>query len=267
MAHDWIKMRTNLADDPAVIGIAAAVRLDRHSVVGRLHTLWSWADAHTTTGHLPNITPAFIDEKAARKGFAAAMATVHWLVIDPTGVTFPHFDRHNGESAKKRAIETDKKRHQRSGQNHDTPPAHVPHHAGQNHDKPGTEPGTREEKRIQQQQPRRILNPISDFPTLALEFPGVDLHTELEKARVYVRTQRGPKADVEYEFFRDTWLPKSPVTRTDLTAGVAPPGFAAWFDQKYPEATPEARAEYVTGPWKNVPATLRAEFQNHLKSP
>ena len=44
MAGDWIKMRVDLNEDPAVVGMAIALDTDEHSVVGRLHKLWSWAD-------------------------------------------------------------------------------------------------------------------------------------------------------------------------------------------------------------------------------
>jgi hypothetical protein len=115
MANDWIKMRTNLADDPAVIGIAALTKLDRWSVVGRLHAVWSWADAHSVDGFMPFVTPQIVDEKAGRKGFAAAMAApgISWLSVEAGGIRFPNFGRHNGESAKVRAEEMERKRLQR----------------------------------------------------------------------------------------------------------------------------------------------------------
>ena len=72
MAGDWIKMRIDIADDPAVIGIAAALRMSEDEVVGKLHRLWSWADKHTTDGFVPHIN--LIDEAANLQGFASAMA-------------------------------------------------------------------------------------------------------------------------------------------------------------------------------------------------
>ena len=46
MAGDWIKMRVDLADDPAVIGMASYLKMDEYEIIGRLHKLWSWADKH-----------------------------------------------------------------------------------------------------------------------------------------------------------------------------------------------------------------------------
>jgi len=148
MANDWIKMRMNLPDDPAVIGISSRTKLAPLDVVARLYVLWCWADEQADDGFLPNVTPAFLDAKVKRAGFAEAMAAkgVEWLVIEPDGVRFPNFDRHNGESAKKRAVETEKKRRQRedlSRKERDN----VPKNPGQNRDNCGTrEEKSREDK-------------------------------------------------------------------------------------------------------------------------
>ena len=39
MAGDWIKMRIDIADDPAVIGIASALDITEDEVVGKLHRI------------------------------------------------------------------------------------------------------------------------------------------------------------------------------------------------------------------------------------
>ena len=104
MAGDWIKMRNDLADDPAVIKIAARLNLDEFAVVGRLHRLWSWADRQTTDGNALGVTEAWIDRYTSTPGFTAALIAVGWLTLSGDGITFPKFGRHNGESAKKRAL-------------------------------------------------------------------------------------------------------------------------------------------------------------------
>lgn len=103
MAGDWIKMRIDLHDDPAVVTIAATCQLDEDTVVGKLLKLWGWADRHTVDGRTSGITPAWIDRFVAKKGFSEAMVTAGWLEIANSGVAFPEFGKHNGESAKKRA--------------------------------------------------------------------------------------------------------------------------------------------------------------------
>lgn len=97
-------MRVNLAGEPEVIGIASALDMDEFSVVGRLFALWAWADQHTADGNAACVTESWIDRYTNAPGFAAAMAKVGWLVVGEGGITFPNFDRHNGKSAKKRAL-------------------------------------------------------------------------------------------------------------------------------------------------------------------
>lgn len=120
MAGDWIKMRNDLADDPAIIGMAARLNVDEFSIVGRLHRFWSWADRHSRDGHATGVTKAWIDRYVQCDGFADALETCAWLVVENNGVTIPNFDRHNGESAKKRGLATDRKRKQRSVTNSST---------------------------------------------------------------------------------------------------------------------------------------------------
>lgn len=115
MAGDWIKMRADLAEDPAVICIGAKLGLDEFSVVGRLQCLWSWADGQSRDGHARGVTPAWVDRKVQRDGFAQAMCDVAWLIVDEHGITFPNFDNHNGETAKTRALGTKRKQKQRAG--------------------------------------------------------------------------------------------------------------------------------------------------------
>ena len=50
------------------------------------------------------LTPAFIDRLTSKRGFAAAMEAVGWLVVDGEFLTFPGFSRHNGTTAKERAM-------------------------------------------------------------------------------------------------------------------------------------------------------------------
>lgn len=114
MAGDWIKMRIALAEDPAVIAMAARLGLDEFAIVGRLHHLWGWADVQSRDGHAPGVTNVWIDRYVRCDGFATQMQAVGWLVITESGIEFPRFDRHNGETAKTRASATDRKRKQRA---------------------------------------------------------------------------------------------------------------------------------------------------------
>jgi len=104
MAGDWIKMRCDLADDPAVVGIAGALDIEEDLVVGKLHRLWAWANRQTEDGNAPHVTLSWLDRYISVTGFADAMVNVGWLVVTEGGILIPDFDKHNSKSAKKRAI-------------------------------------------------------------------------------------------------------------------------------------------------------------------
>ncbi len=114
MAGDWIKMRNDLADDPAVIAIAAAVGLDEYAVVGRLHTLWAWADEQSRDGHAVGVTATWLDRKVQCDGFASALATACWLEVSTNGLSIPNFENHNGATAKTRALATRRQQRHRA---------------------------------------------------------------------------------------------------------------------------------------------------------
>lgn len=130
MAGDWIAMRVDLADDPAVIQIAAALGMDVYAVVGRLHKVWAWAGSQTTDGHVRVTLPAllssrsrhasvtltsFINAHVGVTDFAQAMESVGWLVCTDDGIRFPNFDRWNSQTAKQRLLAARRSAQYRAG--------------------------------------------------------------------------------------------------------------------------------------------------------
>ena len=119
MSWDWIKARKNLREDPAVIAMSCATGLEEDHVVGKLVRLWAWADDQTVDGLVPAVTEEWIDRHLGVNGFAAAMSKAGWLQCTAAGVEFPNFDRHNGVSAKRRALDAARKRQSRSAKQPD----------------------------------------------------------------------------------------------------------------------------------------------------
>jgi len=105
VATPWIKVRTSIHDQREVFVAARRLGLARDHVVGLCIRFWAWADGQTTDGAIDGIRPADIDAVVEHEGFAAALAEAGWLVVNERGVVIPNFDRHNGESAKKRAMD------------------------------------------------------------------------------------------------------------------------------------------------------------------
>lgn len=91
--------------------IATALGLDVYGAAGRLLRIWAWADRQTKNGDA-DVTLLFVDSLVSTKGMAEAMVLARWLEVPENGrIKFPKFERHNGKSAKKRALA--KKRMQR----------------------------------------------------------------------------------------------------------------------------------------------------------
>ncbi|MEM1209240.1 MAG: hypothetical protein AAGI54_08225 [Planctomycetota bacterium] len=108
MAESWIKVRTNLKDDPRVARLAVALSFEERCAVGALVLFWSWADAHATEldnddGRIDETPDAVIDRIVMTPGFAQAMREVGWLVDGTDCLILPGYVRHNGTTGKTRA--------------------------------------------------------------------------------------------------------------------------------------------------------------------
>jgi hypothetical protein len=114
VAGDWIKMRSDLFTHPKVVRMSSALQADRLRTVGGLMSAWCLFDAHSIDGRLDGYTLETLDELVGWRGFSRAMESVGWLVSDGgEGLSLPAFDTHNGASAKRRAMEADRKRAER----------------------------------------------------------------------------------------------------------------------------------------------------------
>ncbi len=113
MAGDWIKMRVGLHTHPKVVRMASASKADRLRIVGALHAAWCLFDAHSVDGVLDGYTAEIVDELIGFPGFAAAMISVGWLEENGESLVMPGFSEHNGQSAKRRAQDADRKKNVR----------------------------------------------------------------------------------------------------------------------------------------------------------
>lgn len=104
MAGDWIKVEMETPDKPEIHYMASALNLDPDAVVGKLFRVWSWFDKHTENGNAVGVTYSLVDRIASVTGFAECMAFVGWLKQDGHSLILPRFDRHNGKTAKNRAL-------------------------------------------------------------------------------------------------------------------------------------------------------------------
>lgn len=104
MAGDWIEVQTCTPDKPEVHQLAEILEIEPDAIVGKLIRIWAWADMHTVDGNASSVTRSLLDRITNVSGFADALSKVGWLKSMTTGVHFTNFDRHNGETAKTRAL-------------------------------------------------------------------------------------------------------------------------------------------------------------------
>lgn len=109
MAGEWIKMRTNLWDDPRVSRLCDLTGSSEAAIVGGLYWLWAMADEHTEDGLLPGMTTRAIDRKTGVPGLGEALVSIGWLSAQEDGLTIIGFEEHNGASAKRRCQDAQRK--------------------------------------------------------------------------------------------------------------------------------------------------------------
>jgi hypothetical protein len=115
MSADWIKVRVGLRRHPKVVRIVSALKSDRLRVIGALMVVWSVFDEHSVDGRLDGYSFEQMDIEIGWPGFCEAMHGLGWLDRDGScGIVMPGFQKHNGQSAKRRAKEAERKRGARS---------------------------------------------------------------------------------------------------------------------------------------------------------
>ena len=205
VAGDWIKMRHSLKTAPEVVRIASALKADRLRTVGALYVLWCIADNHATDdGELHNYTCDAIDEEVGWVGFADAVCDAGWLECSSNSIIFPNFSRNNGKSAKRRALDADRKRGVRNVSASET-------------DKKRTREEKRREEKIKEKSPPVV--PPGDKPNRKRK---TSMNPEWEPDQWNLEwAQENGFSDLEVEEqlpqFRDHWLGKGE-TRQDWQA-------------------------------------------------
>jgi hypothetical protein len=119
MAGDWIAMRLDLYEDPAVAFMAERLGEREEVIVGFLHRVWSWASRQCHGGRVTNVTLMSLGRVTSLPDFPQLMVEAGWLEHGTDGngkpyVEFPNWDRWMAESAKKRLLAAkrqSKKRH------------------------------------------------------------------------------------------------------------------------------------------------------------
>ena len=104
MAGDWIKLEVVTPDKPEVHGIAERLKISAEQVLGGMCRVWIWADQQSVNGNALSVTENAIDRISRVPGLARAMREEGWMLGSGGKVSLPNFDRHNGKTAKQRAL-------------------------------------------------------------------------------------------------------------------------------------------------------------------
>jgi hypothetical protein len=107
MAGDWIPMRLDLCDDPAVLEMADIIDQPEEYVVGCLHKVWSWASRNCHDGTVTGVTILSLSRAVKLPTAVAAMAKVGWLTEGKGEdgrpfIGFPKWENWLSKSAKAR---------------------------------------------------------------------------------------------------------------------------------------------------------------------
>ena len=104
MAGDWLKIERSTPDKEEVWRLSSDLDLDPDAAFGKLFRVWSWFDEHTENGNAGTVTKKLLDRLVGVTGFCDAMISVNWMVEEGDQISLPNFDRHNGKTAKTRAV-------------------------------------------------------------------------------------------------------------------------------------------------------------------
>lgn len=106
MAGDWMKIEKHTPDKTEVFAMADELGIDPDAVFGKCFRVWCWFDSHTTNGIANGcgVSKNLIDRMVGVVGFADAMVNAGWLFKEGKGVAAHNFSKHNGKTAKERAL-------------------------------------------------------------------------------------------------------------------------------------------------------------------
>ena len=220
MAGDWIKVEHATLDKPEVMRAAEMLGISRDAAVGLFFRFWVWLDKNLS-GSCPdfvrNVSTKSLDELMQCPGFSTCLEAIGWAKFDSTQwqMSIPNAGRHNGNTAKSRALDNKRKAETRR--------ENVRQMSGSKPDKNGTrEEKRREEKRttntttttfapneISFDAERGWLNVSGkDWELWKSAYPAVDISTELSKAEAWAHSNPKNRKS-NWRRFLNSWMSRA----------------------------------------------------------
>lgn len=113
MAGDWIKVEKLTPDKPELMAVARECGCSPGDAFAAWFRLWAYFDSATEDGTVRFMSASDADRLGTLSGLGAAMERTGWLTFDADGCHVSRWSRHNGQSAKRRAVDAERKRQQR----------------------------------------------------------------------------------------------------------------------------------------------------------
>lgn len=104
MAGDWIKLEHATLDKPEVLELSELLHVSQGDALLLCLRFWVWLDEQSRDGRRLRVSKLSLDALIKCPGFSNSMIRVSWLGEDSEGLFIPNFDKHNGETSKKRAL-------------------------------------------------------------------------------------------------------------------------------------------------------------------
>ena len=105
---NWIPVREDIHEDPAILRIADRLGLRPEEVVGYCIRFWSWVSRNCNDGRVTGVSLDRLEQVLSQPGFLHLMCEVGWLDYqnkDGTPVlVIPNFDRWLSQGAKTRLL-------------------------------------------------------------------------------------------------------------------------------------------------------------------
>jgi hypothetical protein len=100
----WLKIQHETPEKPEILLLGKILNISQGDAFLACFRFWRWADLNVYGCNAPSVTLALLDSVVGIKNFGEAMVSVGWISQDETGLRIPNFERHNSQSAKKRAL-------------------------------------------------------------------------------------------------------------------------------------------------------------------
>lgn len=111
----WIKVERTLPRSPEVMRLAYELGISKREAFGIAVEWFLWLDDHSCDGRT-GLTKELLDMVMDVPGLADALESVGWIGTDESGEVYVvGFEKHNGDTAKKRATDAARKASGRSG--------------------------------------------------------------------------------------------------------------------------------------------------------